>query len=367
MVLLRPKIIRSFKVLICILLFIFLLNFCFSFVASKKDTYIDVSKNKIYQIETSRNHDFFIYGNNLLMVSNERITCINSRGAVLWESTVSFNNPIVKTAGKYIAIAEQDGTKIMLVSRGNVLCDFDSSGNIFTVDVNHKGFFTVVESESGYRNKLAVYNSSGKLIYTWKISDSYVLTSDVSGSGRFLAVSMVDTSQSGVRGILSLVDMHSASAVFREEFDNRLYLSVKFSSGGAFSAVGDTDSVFYGTNGKLIRRVDYEDRQLHAFSHRKGENFAVAFRNGSNTSTVESYSPSGGLRGSRILDFVVSKLDSRDSKVISSSESKIILTNHRGDVKKRLAFSGDFYWCGLSGNGFSLFLVSGSSIINIKI
>lgn len=367
MVFLKPRIVRSFSVLICILLFVFLLRLCFSFFASKKDTYIDVSKNKIYQIETSRNHDFFIYGKHLLMVSNEKITCINNHGGVVWEDVLSFNNPVVKTAGSYVVIAEQNGTRIMLVSKGSVLCEFDSSGSIFTVDVNHKGFFTVVDSESGYRNKLSVYNSSGRLIYTWKISDSYVLTSDVSGNGRYLAVSMVDTSQTGMRGILSLVDMHSASVVFREEFDNRLYLSVIFDSRNVFSAVGDIDSVCFSTNGKLIWSIDYEDRQLQAFSHRKGENFVLAFHNGSNTSTIESYSPSGVLRGSRILDFSISKLDSKGNKIISSSESRIVLTNHRCDVKKKLTLSGDFYWCGISENGFSLFLVSGSSIVNIKI
>lgn len=367
MLTLKSKIFRPFVIFVLIFFFILLVYFCLKNFIIEKDTYIDVSENSIYHIETSRSHDFLIYGKYLLVVNNEKMRCINKLGSVVWELDLSFNNPIVKIAGNYIVIAEQDGTNVMLVSKGKVLCDFNTSGSIFTVDINEKGFFAVVESESGYKNKLSVYNSAGEGIYIWKVSSGYILTSDISKNGKFLAVSMVDTSDYGIRSTLALVDINSASLVFSHDFDDRLYLSLKFNSGRTFSAVGDVDSICFNGSGKLMWKIDYYDRQLQNFIHNNGENTVLAFHNGSNTSTIESYSPAGNLRGSIALDFSVNNLDSVGYKVVSSSERELILSNHKGKVRRKFIFSNDFHWKGISSDGSFLFLVSGNNVLYIKL
>lgn len=320
------------------------------------------SQTSIYQIESTREHSFFIYESSLLIANNEGLTLINSSGAVVWELEIVTKSPIVKVAGKYILVADRDGNNVYIASNGRIVAKVSIEQSIINANVNPHGVFTIVSTETGYKNKVTVYTTKGEEFYTWKVSENYILDTAVSRNGRYLAASTISTAEDKLSGGVVIIDIDNSSLVAENSFDNKFYVGLVFNDDNSLVAIGDNDAKIFSVKGEEIRTINYYDRTLQKFDYSAGDNIVLSFLNGRNTSTIESYSAKGIIKGKCELEFTADFLGAANSRIMACSKREVVLTTHNGSIKKDVTLPKDFRWAGLLPNRRELFVICGNSI-----
>ncbi len=195
---------------------------------------IDVSGNRIYQMETADNC--------IALLSDTHVALYNSGGNETMRRTHAFAEPLLRSAGKYLLIAERGGKRLQLETRAKTVITHTTKYDIITAAVHTNGDVAVVTAaEQGYNARLTVYRKDGTLLYERLCS---TLLTDVafSPNGKNLAVTAISAEQGAIRSAVEVLSLQSSdSAPVHVYGENDVLLSrVAYLSGSLITAVGDT-------------------------------------------------------------------------------------------------------------------------------
>lgn len=115
---------KSFvTVLVCVALIVAVLVVLLVFYKRQQFSRITVS-NSIDRVSIETNSYINNFGN-LIVYSKDGISCIDEKGAALWNMTYEMQNPIVRRSEVYVGVGDYNGHVVNVV---------DSSGNVTSID-----------------------------------------------------------------------------------------------------------------------------------------------------------------------------------------------------------------------------------------
>ena len=179
------------------------------------DKYIfrkEISAENTISIDISEDENInaFAFNNNLVLLRKKKLELYDKLGAKEIEFEIDINNPIFSSESKYLAIAEDEGEKIYLIKDKKLLWENKIEGKISQIEVNKKGFVSVVVTNTSYKSVIYMYDLYGKELFKTYLATARVVDINISENGEYLAIAEIDTTGILVQSIIKIVSIKNA-------------------------------------------------------------------------------------------------------------------------------------------------------------
>jgi len=231
-------------IVICSIIFLILLSsiiYCFSPTFRKFiDIYIfrkEIDYDKLPGIEITSSEDYFFhaYDKYITILNKKNLYTYNSSGEIIAENDVNISSPIFANKNKFLAIAENNGSNIYLISGTNIVWQNSLEGKISKISVNKNGYVSVIVSGTSYKSIVVSFDAKGKELFKTYISSNLALSTEISNDNKYLSIAEIDYSGSIIKSMVKNISIEKAktdptnSVVYTYNFnDNELLTNIKY-------------------------------------------------------------------------------------------------------------------------------------------
>ena len=204
-----------------------------------------ITENTLPKIEIE-NAYCYSFNDTLVVLEKNILTFYNKSANSIGSLELEISEPIFKTTGKYLCIAEKNGGKLYLISNKNIIWQKNLEGNINNISVNKNGYVAVSIVDTTYKNICKVYNSTGTELFTTYLSKSYIIDSAISNDNNYLV--LAEANFSGIT-IQSNVKIISIEKTLNNSKDTIIY--------NYTAPIGDfIITIGYNSNGGIVCLYD---------------------------------------------------------------------------------------------------------------
>ncbi len=232
---------------------------------------VDVSGSHIKRLVRS--------GNYTVTLGDSYLIYRDDKGGEVTRFSCTYSSPLLRHAGRYILLAEQEGQRLQLITRSGVITQADTTLPIISAAVNKKGQFAVLtQGPQGYTVQVTVYNRQGDILYT-RSRNQLATEVALSPDGKqvaLLSVQAVDGSLHTTADVFALNSAETASLCSYTAKDSLLY-RLQFLRDGWLAAVGENGTVMLDTADGLSTVFAPTDKRLLGYAAAE-EHLALALR-----------------------------------------------------------------------------------------
>lgn len=198
------------------------------------------TQNNLPSIEIDEENNLNIYAFNkyIGLLSKNNFDIYDNTGRKENTLTVEITKPIFNSNGKYLAIAEEKGQKLYLVSDKEILWERDIEGNIAKIEVNKNGYIAVTIVDTIYKTVVEVYNNQGDSLFKTFLSSTRVVATSISENNKYLAIAEVDTSGTLVQSNIKILSIEKG----KNDSENSVIYT------------------YNGENNELITNIKYQEK-----------------------------------------------------------------------------------------------------------
>ena len=218
----KKKIAKLIVVIICIALIVSSIIFYIKNEEFREllDRYVfrkEVYENNLpnIEIDSNKNISTFAYNKYISVLEENKLKIYNKTGREEIALDVEISTPIFEANGEYLGIAEKNGQKLYLVNNKNIVWQKDVEGKISQINVNKNGYMSIVISGTSHKAVIKVLDQNGNELFTYYLSTTSVIDTDISGDNKYLAIAEANFSgivpQSGIK-IISIEEAKSNSS-----------------------------------------------------------------------------------------------------------------------------------------------------------
>ncbi|MDQ2086698.1 DUF5711 family protein [Herbivorax sp. ANBcel31] len=233
--------------------------------------------------DSSANAKFALHDDYIVKCTQGRIDFIDKRGEARRTFRGSLKNPLIKSKGNYLLIADFKG-KDMFVFRGiNKLWEEKLNNNIINADINEKGHVAVVHEEEMSRNAASAFNREGVRYFVDNSGDEFILSAKVSPDGDSILLNYAITSGIGATTELKKYNIESKEQIEKTVVENEFFPFAEYIDDDTIMAVGDSYIAVLGDNleekwsasakGKVYSSSAGSDKYVIAATELKGAGF----------------------------------------------------------------------------------------------
>lgn len=227
-----------------------LINIAIMIVYSVNDTvhdWIDVNifrkevkQDKATTIDLKENQDSSVYAFNkyIGVLSKAKLSIYSNTGSEEKSLDVQISDPLWNSANRFLAIAENKGQKLYVITDKDLSWEASVDGNISQVHINKNGYVAVVISDTSYKTVIKMYDSQGKPLFNTYLSTTRAVDVSISNDNKYLAIAEVDTSGTLIQSSIRIMSIDKAS---KNETDT-------------------LENTFKCTENKLITNIKYQDK-----------------------------------------------------------------------------------------------------------
>jgi hypothetical protein len=148
------------------------------------------------QIEYSQSdHPIFtVYKDYIVRCTADSIKYYSQDGTEVFTKNISLKNPIIKTNGKELLVADTSSKDIYVFKDKDVKWNVKVDGTITNAEIDSQGHVAVVHDAKGYKSAVTVFNAQGGPFFTRNIADGIAVNASVSPKGQHVTTTMLDTS-----------------------------------------------------------------------------------------------------------------------------------------------------------------------------
>jgi hypothetical protein len=129
----------------------------------------------------------------IVIYRNDKIIGLDGSGGKKWEYPMEMYNPCADYAGSFIAVADFGGKTVCLIKDKRLVWEDKLDKEIVNVTVNSDGYVAVATTETeGHKARVVVYDPAGVEIFSRKIADRYVVSSEVSPDNDEVVINTLD-------------------------------------------------------------------------------------------------------------------------------------------------------------------------------
>lgn len=280
------------------------------------------------QFEGASSGSFEAYGDGLVCTKTNYICFISGSGEIEWEQKTSVVNPMLSAAGKYIAIASENGTKLCLYEGEELLYECDTEGKIKSVSVSSKGDTVLVCDKANYKGQILVYNKDGQEIFVWASGKNNIIHADISSASRRVAATLLNA-ENNVYSIIKVFDINSKTDNVEMAFDDTILFKVKY-TGDTITGFGDNSIVCVTSAGRVIndKRFDMVDI-IHCAADDTGKK--LIYFDSAGTPVFHAYSRKGALEHEIVLGEATDCIDIDGDNILYSTGREVMLRRAGSD------------------------------------
>ena len=280
--------ILSFILLIFLIIWILYVNnknfrsWTDKYIFNKEISERDVTK---IDFDSKANQYAYAYDKYICVLYNATMSMYTNLGNKAFDLEVPISNPIFCSNSRYLCIAEENGSKIYMISGENILWNTTVEGKIQQINVNKEGYVSVIISETSYKTVVVLFDNNGKELFTTYLATTTAVDTDISYDNKYLAIGEVDTTGTIIKSNIRVIDIDKAKknveegAIVKYSSDiNQLLINLEYVDKNKLVCVYN-DSVYTLYNGEYNKFIDIENDDIIIDANMK--NFIVQIKENS--------------------------------------------------------------------------------------
>ena len=221
---------------------------------------VDVSGLTVHHIARSQNYT--------VMLSDSHLVYYNSSGAQVNRYACTYSSALMRTAGRYVLLAEQGGKRLQLNTRTATLLSMDTEQDILSVAVNAKGQYAVLtHGPQGYAVQVRVYDRGGNLLYT-RSRNRMATEVALSADGKQVSLLSIEADGGDLNSMVDVFALNTADAATLCSYtakDTLLY-RLEYLADGWLAAIGENGAAMLDTSDGLATVYAPEDMRLLGYA-----------------------------------------------------------------------------------------------------
>lgn len=278
------------------------------------------------------------YKGGLLCAATNYMCFINTSGELEWEIATSVVDPILRTAGNYILIVQDGGTKLCLYNNNELLYDTDCEDKILSASLSKSGDSVLVTAKDLYKGAIAAYNKSGKLIYSHASGTDSIIDATISPITRDIAVALLNTDEA-VKSAVEIFDITKEEKKTRTEFSDTILFDIEYFD-AKLCASGDNAVVGIDKNGKCTYDLRFEDGKISHYTF-DDDGYRLVLCEEDNVPTLISFSLGGRQKTAISVFEMPDFLEISQSRMLYNMGRDIVISKTNGKSASRYTASMD--------------------------
>ena len=217
--------------------------------------------------------------NYTVVLTDSHLTYLNEAGAEVNRYGCAYSEALVRTEGKYVLVAEQNGRRLLLTTRNKKILEWESEYTIRSVALNSLGQTAVLtEGPQDYAVQVKVYDKEGEVLYT-RSSNRTVTDVALSPDGTTISLVSVEAADGTLSTRLEVFSLTSASpdALCVHTVSDTLLYRAAYLADGTLAAVHEQGLVLMNTATGAVTRYDPEGMRVLGYAM-GGDGVALALR-----------------------------------------------------------------------------------------
>lgn len=206
-------------IILLLIVLVIILTLTFSILYQKNlsvraflDEYLfrkNITENTLPKISIENGH-VFAFNDYLVCLEKNVLTFYNKSANQISTLEIEISEPIFETCGKFLCIAEKNGSKIYLISNRNIVWQKDIEGKITNLSVNENGYVAISISDTTYTTVCKIYSENGSELFTNYLSNSYIVDSSISSDNKYLALAETNFSGITIQSNIKIISIDKA-------------------------------------------------------------------------------------------------------------------------------------------------------------
>ena len=296
------------------------------------------------QIEISNDSNTYIcaYNRNIGILSNNVFKVYNTSGRSEVSLDIEITNPLFCSNGKYLSIAEKDGSKVYLISDNNIAWQADVEGKIERITTAKNGYIAVSITQTSYKSIVIVFNSQGKEVCKTYLANTYAVDIAISNNCKRLAIAETNLSGIQIKSRIRIIDLASVeqgkenSEVFNEELQgNPVIIFINFDDSNELISMLD-DKIIKISNNEEKTIWEYDENTLFADINLKNKTIQ-AVSTQSETAQVEIRIKNNTNQNIRtyIINSLPKEIKTKGNTIVVNAGNEVYVLNSSGFLKTK--------------------------------
>lgn len=163
-------------------------------------------------INPEDNPHVYVYSKYIAVLNKNVLQLYNSGARLEHSLDVSITTPLFASNGKYLAIAENKGKDLYLISDHNIAWQKTVDGDISSISVNENGYVAIAISNTTYKTVIITFDTEGKQLFTMFMANTYAIDTSISGDNKYLAIAEANFSGTLIQSNVKIVSIEKAQA-----------------------------------------------------------------------------------------------------------------------------------------------------------
>lgn len=224
--------------------------------------YTKISVTKQVEKKNSSSSSYLNNVGSVITYSEDGVSCVNDKGAALWNMTFEMKNPIVKKSDTYVAVADNGGHIVYAVDNTSKVYEIDTKMPIRDISISEKGLIAAVVEDKN-NSWVYVYDLNGVLLVEVKATmtkTGYPMS--VAISGEIMAVSYLYVDSDMMKSSVIFYNFGGIGATMTDrivsayEYPDSVVPIIAFLDAESIFAVGDDRMMFYTGSKKPVDVAD---------------------------------------------------------------------------------------------------------------
>lgn len=229
------------------------------------DKYIfrkEVYENNLAKIDLTEEDTNYSYAfdKNIVVLNRNTLNIYNSSAKKEQSLNVEISNPIFDANNQYLAVAENKGDKLYLISGNNISWQKNIEGNIKNITVNKNGYIAAVVDDTSYK-KVIVYDANGNDLITCFLAVDYAIDVSVSEDNKYLAIAKANFTGTLIRSSVEIILIETKNQEYNYEAEsNKLIINIEYQERNKLVCMyDDSIHIIENNNDIELMKYDYKD------------------------------------------------------------------------------------------------------------
>ena len=200
----------------------------------------EVEQDKAITIDFNEtlNSNVYAFNKYIGILNQTKFTIYGNTGNKEEELEIQISNPIFSSANRFLAIAENSGQRLYLISDKSISWQAEIDGNISQIFVNKNGYVAVTITGTSHKAVIKTYSPDGKEMFTTFLANTRAVDISISNDNKYLAIAEVDTSGAVIQSSVRIMSVDKAEK----------------------DPTNSLEKTYKSEAGKLITNIKYQDK-----------------------------------------------------------------------------------------------------------
>lgn len=221
----------------------------------------NANENDLPKIETD-SKNIYAFKNSILVFKDNELKSYNKYGKEEYSINVEITNPMFRTCGDYICIAEENGSRFYFISYKNIIWEKQFKGSISNIAMNSHGQVAITTLGTTDKSVVSVFGPKGEELFSKHIAEDLVVDVAVSEDNKYLAIAKVNYSGINVKSTIETIDIKEAkngNAVINEYRSDLgdLIINIEYDKKNSLVSMYD-EYISIIKDNEIIKKADFK-------------------------------------------------------------------------------------------------------------